>query len=48
VGGTGGYGEILEAFSNPHHQQHGRMGEWGRGFDPERLDRQAMNTALWW
>lgn len=22
--------------------------EWGGDFDPERFDRKAVNTALWW
>ena len=48
VGGTGGYGDFLEAFSNPHHVEHGRLREWGGDFDPERFDRNAVNTALWW
>jgi hypothetical protein len=48
VGGTGGYGDFLEAFSNPHHEEHGPMRKWGGDFDPERFDRNAVNIALWW
>jgi hypothetical protein len=48
VGGTGGYGEFLEAISDPRHEDHARMLEWGGDFDPERYDCRAVNTALWW
>jgi len=47
-GGTGGYAEFLEAISDPNHEDHGRMLEWGGDVDSERFDRRAVNTALWW
>jgi hypothetical protein len=46
VGGTGGYGEFLEAIGHPRHEDHARMLAWGGDFDPERFDGRAVNTAL--
>jgi hypothetical protein len=48
VGGTGGYAEFLEAIADPGHEEHAQMLEWGGDVDPERFDRRAVNTALWW
>lgn len=49
VGGGGGYAEFLEAIGRPSHPEHRAMVEWSGGdFDPERFDRQGVNTALWW
>ncbi|MDM7937980.1 MAG: plasmid pRiA4b ORF-3 family protein [Cyanobium sp. CZS 48M] len=48
VGGTDGYGRFLEAIADPAHQDHAAMVEWGADFDPKRLDRKAVNIALWW
>ena len=48
VGGTGGYEEFLEVLANPSDEDHAAMREWASDFDPERFDRQAVNTALWW
>ncbi|MCT0224747.1 plasmid pRiA4b ORF-3 family protein [Synechococcus sp. CS-1328] len=48
VGGSGGYGRFLEATADPSHEDHASQVEWGGDFDPERFDRKAVNTALWW
>lgn len=34
--------------ANPSDEDHAAMREWASDFDPERFDRQAVNTALWW
>ena len=47
VGGTGGYGQFLEAIGHPSREDHAWMLGWGRDFDPERFDGRAVNTALW-
>ena len=46
-GGPWGYGEFLEAFRNPGHEEHKAMLEWaGGGFDPEAFDITAVNRGL--
>jgi hypothetical protein len=32
--------------ANPSDEDHAAMREWDSDFDPERFDRQAVNTAL--
>jgi hypothetical protein len=47
VGGPWGYAELLEAIADPNHERHEELTEWiGEVFDPERLDKGAINTAL--
>jgi len=47
VGGTGGYEEFLDAFRDPDHPDHVGMRRWaGRGFDPERFDREKTDRAV--
>jgi hypothetical protein len=47
VGGTYGYAEFLEAWSDPLHEQHRDMRRWvGRKFDPERFDLAENNKAI--
>jgi hypothetical protein len=46
VGRTGGFEEFLEVMANPSDEDHAAMREWASDFDPERFDRQAVNTAL--
>lgn len=47
VGGVGGYYEFLRAISDPDHPDHGDMMEWwGRPFDPDAFDVQAINRAF--
>ena len=45
-GGTGSYEEFLEVLANPSDEDHTAIREWASDFDPERIDRQAVNTAL--
>lgn len=42
-GGIWGYQTLLEAISNPAHEEHGAMLQWvGGGFDSERFDPAAV------
>jgi hypothetical protein len=46
-GGPWGYGDFLEAISNPKHPEHEDMLEWaGDEFDPEAFDLEAVNEEL--
>jgi hypothetical protein len=46
-GGPWGYGDFLEAISNPQHEEHKEMLEWvGGEFDPEEFDPEAVNETL--
>ena len=46
-GGTGGYGEFLEAITDPDHEEHDDYVGWiGRYFDPEAFDLAMVNAAL--
>jgi hypothetical protein len=46
-GGPWGYGDFLEAISNPKHPEHAEMVGWSGGeFDPERFDLDEANKAL--
>jgi len=47
VGGTMGYAEFLEAWSDPSHEDHKAMRRWaGRRFDPERFDPQVTTKDI--
>jgi len=47
VGGIWGYGDFLEAISDPNHESHAEMLEWvGGEFDPEKFDLNAVNREL--
>ena len=47
VGGTGGYGEFLEAIVNPAHDEHANYLEWiGGSFDPTAFDLAEVNARL--
>lgn len=47
AGGSGGYEELIEALSDPNHEEHDAMVMWaGEDFDPERFDRPAVNRRL--
>jgi hypothetical protein len=52
VGGIGGWGGFLEAMANPDHEDHDRMAEWAKGyepgieFDPARVDIVGINAQL--
>ena len=48
VGGTGGYAGFLRSIADPTHPDHSAMLQWGQNHEPERFDRKAINTALWW
>ncbi len=46
-GSTPGYYELLEALSDPDHEEHDAMLEWvGRKYDPNAFDVAAVNRAL--
>ncbi|MGI8647848.1 MAG: IS1096 element passenger TnpR family protein [Mycobacteriales bacterium] len=46
-GGVPGYYELLEALSDPGHEQHAELTEWvGGSFDPELCDIDQTNTGL--
>lgn len=47
VGGSGGYADFLEAWSDPEHESHKSNRRWvGSKFDPERFDIEATNKAI--
>ena len=47
VGGTSGYGDFLDAWRDPAHEEHMAMRRWaGRKFDPERFDLGDNNKAI--
>lgn len=46
-GGPPGYEQLLLALADPGHEEHAEMRRWaGRGFDPEKLDRDKVNKKL--
>lgn len=46
-GGTGGYGDFLDAITDPDHEEHDDYVGWiGRYFDPEAFDLAIVNAAL--
>ena len=46
-GGPGGYVHYLEAISDPNHEDHAEMVEWGGpGFDPGIVDEDAIRNAF--
>lgn len=46
-GGMWGYGEFLEAITDPDHEEHEQMLEWIDGsFDPEAFDLDSVNGDL--
>jgi hypothetical protein len=47
VGGPGGYDDLLEAVSDPSHEQHEELTEWvGGPFDAEEFDLKEVNAEL--
>ncbi len=47
VGGTWGYGDFLEAISDPGHEEHENYLTWaGQDFNAEHFDLQAVNEKL--
>lgn len=47
VGGILGYGEFLEADSNPRHREHRRLLEWyGGRYDPNDIDEPSLRSRL--
>jgi hypothetical protein len=47
VGGTSGYTQFLETWSDPAHEEHKAMRQWaGRTFHPEKFDLQATDKAV--
>ena len=46
-GGVPGYYNLLEAISDPKHEEHDSLLEWvGGGYDPEAFDPDAVDRAL--
>ena len=46
-GGVPGYYNLLEAISDPKHEEHEALLEWaGEGYDPEAFDVAAVDRAL--
>ena len=47
VGGISGYGEFLQAMSDPSHEEHDAMWRWWGGpFDPRGFDINAANRGI--
>ena len=47
VGGTSGYSEFLEAWSDPEHEEHKSMRQWaGKSFMPESFNAVKTNKAI--
>jgi hypothetical protein len=47
VGGPWGYGEFLEAITDPKHERHAELLEWcGGNFDPQQLNITEINRSL--
>ncbi len=47
VGGPCGYMNFLDAMLDPNHPEHNSMLQWyGRAFDPEAVDLEAINAEL--
>ena len=47
VGGSHGYADFLEAWSDPAHDEHKAMRRWaGRSFHPERFNQDATDKAV--
>jgi len=47
VGGAYGYGDFIDALSDPGHPEHVHMREWiGRPFDPAKFDPGLVTTLL--
>ena len=46
-GGIGGYDDLLNAISDPRHEDHDDLREWlAADFDPEAFDLEAVNRIL--
>ena len=46
-GGPSGYQNLLEAISDPEHEEHETLLEWvGEGYDPEAFDLEIANISL--
>ena len=46
IGGTWGYGALLEARANPRHPERTRFAELIAAYDPEAFDPEAVNARL--
>ena len=46
VGGVWGYEEFLDAISDPEHERHEELIEWGGAIDPEQFSRGEVNREL--
>lgn len=46
VGGVWGYEEFLEAISDPEHERHEELIEWGGDFDPDGFSLKEINREL--
>ena len=46
VGGVWGYAEYLEALSDPYHEQHEEVLDWGGPFDPDAFDPDQATRAM--
>lgn len=46
-GGVSGFADLLEALSDPMHEEHQQMIDWaGEDYDPDRFDRRSVNHAV--
>ena len=45
-GGPWGYADYLEAISDPAHKRHRELLRWRGAFDPDQVDRAAIEKAL--
>jgi hypothetical protein len=46
VGGVWGYEEYLEAITDPEHDRHEELIEWGGEFDPEEFDSAETTERM--
>ncbi len=46
-GGPHSYQDLLEAISDPRHEEHDELSDWlGEDFDPEAFDARSVDSAL--
>ena len=46
MGGIYGFYDFLEALSDPKHEQHDDLMEWGGDFDPKKFDAKQATREM--